>query len=245
MRAKWIKILSITARWLFILCLPVFLLTASIGLAVNSQWLYEYGFNKYNISQKTGLADIELEKAASGLISYFNSNEDFIDITVIKDGQPFTLFNQKEVAHLKDVKGLIWLDYWFMLGAGIYVISYIGISLFWRKKVYRRRLAKEVIYGSGLTLGLMLVLGIMTMLDFNKFFLQFHLISFTNDLWLLDPTKDYLIMLFPQGFWYDATLFCAVGTVVMAVILAGVVEGYLLVTKRRAIFWRSKSPRDK
>ena len=117
-----IVILVITARWLFILCLPALLLTASIGIAVNSQWLYEYGFDKYNISQVTGLPDSELEKAAGGLIDYFNSGEEFIDITVIKNGQPFTLFNQKEVAHLKDVKGLIQLDYWVLLGAGIYVL---------------------------------------------------------------------------------------------------------------------------
>jgi integral membrane protein (TIGR01906 family) len=73
------------------------------------------------------------------------------------------------------------------------------------------------------------------MLDFDRFFLQFHLISFANDLWQLDPTKDYLIMLFPQGFWYDATLFCALGTVVMAVVLAGMAGGYLLLIRRKAM----------
>ncbi len=231
-----IVILVITARWLFILCLPALLLTASIGIAVNSQWLYEYGFDKYNISQVTGLADSELEKAASGLIDYFNSGEEFIDTTVIKDGQPFTLFNQKEGAHLKDVKGLIQLDYWVLLGAGIYAVVYAAVSLSWLTRECRRKLAVSIINGSGLTLGLMLLLGLMALLDFDRFFLQFHLISFTNDLWQLDPTKDYLIMLFPQGFWYDATLFFAVLTLVLAVILAGVAGGYLLITRRREIF---------
>jgi integral membrane protein (TIGR01906 family) len=233
-RAK--VILVITARWLFILCLPALLLTASIGIAVNSQWLYEYGFDKYNISQVTGLPDSELEKVASGLIDYFNSGEEFIDITVIKDGQPFTIFNQKEVAHLKDVKGLIQLDYWVLLGAGIYVMVFATVSLSWLARECRRKLAVSTISGSGLTLGLMLLLGLLALLDFDRFFLQFHLISFTNDLWQLDPTKDYLIMLFPQGFWYDATLFFAVLTLVLAVILAGVAGGYLLIARRREIF---------
>ena len=230
------SILVITARWLFILCLPALLLTASIGFAVNSQWLYEYGFDKYNVGQATGLADSELENAASGLIDYFNSNKDSIEITVIKDGQSFTLFNQKEVAHLKDVKGLIWLDYWVLLGTGVYVLVYAVVSLCWLTRECRRRLATAVINGSGLTIGLILLLGLLALLDFDRFFLQFHLISFANDLWQLDPTKDYLIMLFPQGFWYDATLFCAVLTVAMAAILAGVAGGYLLITRRREIF---------
>ena len=223
----------ITTRWLFILSLPALLLTASIGLAVNSQWLYHYGFDKYNVGHTTGLATSELEKAASGLIGYFNSKEETIDLTVVKDGQPFTLFNQKEVAHLKDVKGLIQLDYWVLLGSSVYILVYAGVNLFWRRKEHRRRLAVSVVGGSGFTLGLMLLLGLLAIIDFDRFFLQFHLISFANDLWQLDPTKDYLIMLFPQGFWYDATIFCAVVTVGLAVVLAGAAGGYLLIMRRR------------
>ena len=111
------KVLSITAKWIFILCLPILLLTASIGWEVNSHWLYKYGFEKYNVSQTTGLAEKELEEAATGLISYFNSGEMNISLTVIKDGKPFELFNQREVVHLRDVKGLIRLDYWVLSGS--------------------------------------------------------------------------------------------------------------------------------
>ena len=225
------KILIITAKWVFMLCLPALLLTASISGAVNSLWLSKYGFEKYGVSQTTGLAEEELERAASGLISYFNSGEEYINLTVIKDGKPFVLFNQREVAHLKDVKGLIWLDYWVLLGTLIYVLGYAGVSLFWRKGRYWRRLAWGVVGGSGITLALMLALGLGTLLGFDQLFWQFHLLSFANELWQLDPTKDYLIMLFPQGFWYDATLFCALSTAAGAVVLGGVSGVYLKRTK--------------
>ena len=228
------RILGIAAKWLFMLCLPVLLLTASLGWATNSLWLYEYGFEKYNVSQVTGLAEVELEKAATGLISYFNSDEDYISLTVVKDGKPFELFNQREVIHLKDVKGLIWLDYWVLLGTLVYALAYAGISLFWRKRRYWRRLARGVVGGGGITLALMLALGLGTLLGFDQLFLQFHLISFTNELWQLDPTKDYLIMLFPQGFWYDATVFCALIAAGLAIILGGVGGGYLVFTRSRA-----------
>ena len=214
------RILSIAAKWLFILCLPLLLLMASIGWAVNSSWLYEYGFEKYNVSQTTGLAEAELEKAATGLIRYFNSDEEYISLSVVKDDKSFVLFNEREVAHLLDVKGLIWLGYRVLVGTLIYVLVYAGVSLFWWKE--RRQLAWGLVGGSGLTLALMLALGLGALLNFDQLFLQFHLISFTNELWQLDPTKDYLIMLFPQGFWYDATLFCGLGTVVAAVVLGGV-----------------------
>jgi len=234
-----LRILGIVAKWVFILCLPMLLLSASIGWAVNSLWLYKYGFEKYNVSRTTGLVDSELENAATGLISYFNSDEEYISLTVVKDGEPFELFNQREVAHLKDVKGLIWLDYQVLLGTLIYALGYAGVSLLWRKQRYWRRLAWGVVGGGGITLALMLALGLGTLLGFDQLFLQFHLLSFANDFWQLSPTRDYLIMLFPQGFWYDATLFCALGTVGMTVILGGVAGGYLLFTRSRTT---SKEP---
>ncbi len=221
------RIPGIVAKWLFMLCLPVLLLTATIGGAVNSLWLYKYGFHKYGVSQATGLAEVELEKAATGLIAYFNSDEEYISLAVVKDGKPFVLFNQREVGHLKDVKGLIWLDYWALLGTLVYTLGYTVVSLFWRKGKYWRRLAMRVVGGSGITLALMLGLGLGTLLGFDQLFWQFHLISFANELWLLDPTKDYLIMLFPRGFWFDTTLFCALATAAGAVVLGGVSGVYL------------------
>ncbi len=227
------RILGIAAKWLFILCLPVLLLTTSLGWAINSLWLYQYGFEKYNVSQTTGLAEVELEKAARGVISYFNSGEEYISLTVVKEGQPFELFNQREVIHLKDVKGLIWLDYWVLLGTLIYALTYAGVSLFWQRRRYWRRLAQGVVGGSGTTLALMLALGLGTLLGFDQLFLQFHLISFTNEFWQLDPARDYLIMFFPQGFWYDVTLFCALATAVGAVVLGGMAGVYLKRTKEQ------------
>jgi integral membrane protein (TIGR01906 family) len=229
-----LRILGIAAKWLFILCLPALLLTASLGWAVNSHWLYKYGFEKYDIGQATGLADSELEKAATGLISYFNSGDEYISLTVIKDGEPFELFNQREIIHLKDVKGLIWLDYWVLLGTLVYVLAYAGVCIFWRKRRYWRRLAWGVVGGGGFTLAFMLALGLGILFGFSQLFWQFHVVFFTNEFWLLDPTRDYLKMLFPDGFFYDAALFCALGSAGLAIILGGVSGRYLWKTRRQA-----------
>ncbi|MBI3040536.1 MAG: TIGR01906 family membrane protein [Chloroflexi bacterium] len=222
------RILATTTKWAFMLSLPVLLLTASIGGAFNSLWLYKYGFARYEISRSTGLAVTELDKAARGLISYFNSAEESISLTVVKDSQPFALFNQREIIHLSDVKALVWLDYQLLLGTLIYASGYVGISLLWRRKRYWRRLARGVVGGSSLTLALMLALGSGTLLGFDQLFLQFHWLSFANDFWQLDPTRDYLVMLFPRGFWYDATLFITLATAGTAIIFGGVAGGYLL-----------------
>ena len=214
------KIIKIIAQWVFILCVPALLLTVSLSSAMNCPWLYQYGFNKYDISYVTGLAPAELEKAADGLIQYFNSSEEYISLTVIKNGQPFTLFNQREVQHLKDVKELFQLVYKVLIGTGVYTLIFLGVSLFWWRD--KQRLGLGLLGGGGLTLVIMAAVGIMVAMDFDRFFLQFHLFSFANDLWQLNPATDYLIMLFPQGFWFDATLFCAGGAAALALLLGGV-----------------------
>ena len=71
------------------------------------------------------------------------------------------------------------------------------------------------------------------MLNFDQLFLQFHLLSFANELWQLDPTRDYLIMLFPRSFWYDAAVLCAAITAALAVVLGGAAGGYLWARRRK------------
>ncbi|MFH0914438.1 MAG: TIGR01906 family membrane protein [Chloroflexota bacterium] len=221
------RIFPRVAKGLFILVLPFLLLSVSIATAVNSLWLYEYGFQKFQVSHTAGLPPGELEKAARGIISYFNSGEEYINVTVIKEGKPLVLFNQREVEHLKDVKSLIELDYRILLVALVYALMYAGASLVWRKPRYWRELAGGLVGGGSLTIALMLTVGLMALANFDQFFLQFHLLSFANDLWQLDPTRDYLIMLFPGGFWQDATLFIVVATAAGAAVLGATGWMYL------------------
>jgi integral membrane protein (TIGR01906 family) len=224
-----VKIIQVIAQWLFILCLPVLLLTASVSLAANCPWLYTYGFDKYDVGETTGLEEAELDKVADGLRAYFNSGEEYISLNVLKDGESFEVFNEREVGHLKDVKGLFRLVYVLLLGTGIYAVVYVGVCLFWWRD---RRLYMGLLGGGGLTLALMLALGLAAAINFDWLFLNFHLLSFANDLWMLDPSTDYLIMLFPRGFWFDAAYFCAGGTAFLAIVLGGV--GWWRLRKERS-----------
>jgi len=222
-----LKILSIAAKWLFILCLPVLLLTASLSWAVNSLWLYKYGAERYNVSQKLAdsgleLTDSELERVYAELISYFNSDEEDVSLTVVK-------FTMEEVIHFKDVKGLIWLDYWLLLGTLIYVLTYAGAGLFWRKD--RRQLAWGVVGGGSITLTVILALGLGALSGgFDKLFDQFHLLFFSNEYY---SAKGYMLQLFQEDFFRDAAIFCALFTAGLAVILGGVGGGYLLATRNK------------
>lgn len=219
------------ARWLFVLCLPVVLITASVLLATNSRVLYNYGFDKYDISQTTGIADSELDKVAQGLIKYFGSDQESISLVVEREGEPFELFNAREVLHLEDVKGLFSLVYAVLLGTLGYALSYIGVNYILGRRGFSRRLSQAVIAGGVLTLFLMLAAGLATFFNFDDFFYRFHVFSFANDFWLLDPATDFLVMLFPQGFWYDATVAVALVTAAAALVLSSIAWLYLRKTR--------------
>ncbi len=208
------------------ICLPLLLVTANVRGAFNCLRLYEYGFNKYAVGLSTGMDNGELRKAAQGWIDYLNSSEELIAVRVVIRGQERELFNPREVAHLKDVKGLIQSDYRLQRITLLCLAAYIGIGLAWKRRAFLHDLAKTLVAGSALTIAIVAAVGIGSLLNFDALFYQFHLLSFSNELWQLDPSRDYLIRLFPESFQYDFTLFLAGATLVEALVIGGTAGAY-------------------
>jgi integral membrane protein (TIGR01906 family) len=225
-----LRFLQVIARALFIIAVPVFLLSATVGWEITSLWTYRYSFEKYNISELTGLSPTELERVATGLAGYFRFDEDYVSITVVKDGQSFDIFNQGEIIHFKDVKNLVLLGNRLGHIALGYLLAFTAVSLLWRRKRYWPDLGRVLVGGGLATLILMLLTGLMAAINFDWFFLQFHLLSFTNEYWL---SSGYMPILFPQGFWYDMALFTALVTAGLAVLSMVVGWGWLRFVRRQ------------
>lgn len=68
------------------------------------------------------------------------------------------------------------------------------------------------------------------LLAFHLLFTQFHLLSFTNDLWMLDPRTDRLLLMFPDGFWFDVALGVGILTFLEALLIA--LLGYIVLRLR-------------
>ena len=79
----------------------------------------------------------------------------------------------------------------------------------------------------------MLVVGLASLVSFRPLFTLFHQLSFSNELWQLDPATSYLVRMFPLGFWRDATLLIGLASVVQALFLAAVGGVYFLLPFRR------------
>jgi integral membrane protein (TIGR01906 family) len=217
------------ARILFVICLPCLLLTASIAGAVNSSWLYTHGFEKFNVRQSLAdngyyLTQPDMSDIARGFIHYWDSSEQYINLTVQQQGVSVALFNQDEILHFRDVKNLFRFDYAVLLGTFLYCLIFGLVSIFWDKVRNRKKLAVATIWSGGITLALMLLLGIGTLLNFDQLFYDLHLLIFTNNFW---SAQGNMLLLFPDGFWYDTVIGLLIVIAVMTIILGGLSWYYL------------------
>ena len=231
------SILKGVAAGLFVISLPVLFGTITLRWLVSDTGWYRAGFAKYGVSARTGISPDELGRAANEISSYLLLGRQDINIPVKVGGEIRPLFNQRELLHMQDVQKLLHGFYNLGLAAGTYALLYLATSRLWLRGDYRRSLGNKLRWGGGLTVALFGLFGVASMFDFDQLFLEFHLISFDNDLWMLDPTKDNLIMMFPQGFWYDSAIRMALGTGAQA--LAALLVGSLLARKPSAVSRRS------
>lgn len=215
--------IRVTARWVFIISIPVLLLSATLGWAFNSLWIYKNGFAKYEVGQALGLSPAQLDKSAHELITYFNNtHQEFLDINVTYNtGETAPLFDQADILHMKDVKGLVWLDYRLFLGAAIYSVMYILLSLIWNRRHGKRDMASGMKMGGGATVGLLVFLGFFAVTSFDWFFTTFHEIFFPQGNWQFPP-GDHMITLFPDGFWSDVTLLVGLVVLGLAVLVCAI-----------------------
>jgi len=215
---------------LFVALTPAFLIAANASLVIDAPLLYSYGFSRYRdqIGYYLDISDVELRSAGQQIRDYFNDDEEFLAVSVVVSGiRVDNLYNAREVAHMKDVKGLVrWVDRIWKL-SGLYLLAFAVVALMSRHERSVRRLSKLTVAGGGLTLALVALVGLGALAGFDRLFLAFHEVSFSNDFWLLDPTRDALIAMFPQGFFFDATILI-VGAIIVEALLLVVVPRLLV-----------------
>lgn len=202
------------------LAVPVFLATSSVRWAFNDLRLYLYGFNKYRISEATGIPPEDLRRVARSIRDYFNNREAWLLVTARVEGEERLLFNRRELIHMRDVKALVRGVYRVQEGSLAFLVAVLGGAwLVGRRRALRRALG-WVMWGGWTAVGLVVLVGAGVVVAFPWLFYLFHVLSFRNPYWMLDPRRDYLIRLFPEGFWFDATLFVALAILVGGLLLA-------------------------
>jgi len=202
----------IAATVVMVLCLPLFLTATVLRAEINEPRLYYWSVSQPGVLETTGVSQAELEQACRQLIDYFNLDTVSPQTEVTIRGVRTPLFNERELVHLKDVRDLIQLDYRIQEVSGLLIAACLTILALLAARP-RRAIGIALSWGGSLTLVLALVLAVASIAGFDQLFWQFHVISFSNLTWQLDPSHDHLIQMFAQPFWY-ASAMLAVGLVI-------------------------------
>jgi integral membrane protein (TIGR01906 family) len=128
------------------------------------------------------------------------SHQDLTD-TQLKDGTP--LFNQRELAHMLDVRILTQqvLLIWKVILLLLLTLTIVSI-----RSNMSRVLVDSIKRGALLTILIIFTVLLYLAINFNQLFTQFHQLFFEGGTWLF-YLSDNLIRLFPLRFWRDIFIF--------------------------------------
>jgi len=221
------------ATVLFVISLPVALVTANVRVLANEGRVYEYALDQYDAPSSTGIARDDLIRASQELRTYFNNDDETVYVRVHEGGREVSLFNPKETAHLRDVKNVFQLVFQVQELSLIYALVYVVAVFLWAREGTLRALAGQTLTAALIGLGVIVGLSVFAFTGFDQAFEQFHLIIFDNEFWKLNPSTDHLIQMFPEDFWFDASMWAGIMTVVESALLVVGCLLYLGVTRRR------------
>lgn len=186
---------------LFGLSLIVFLLLSSIDMNCFNVTFFEEQYRELNTAESLQMPQEDLMKATTTLLDYLRGDVDSIEVDVRINGVTQEAFNDREKAHMVDVRALYqhaMIVRWGALGG---IILSLALSIVERRRHFLSVLSAGLLQVSVLFILFLCLLGVWIMADFNGFWTTFHQLFFTNDLWLLNPATDLMINLFPEAFF--------------------------------------------
>ncbi|MBF0709640.1 MULTISPECIES: DUF1461 domain-containing protein [unclassified Gemella] len=153
---------------------------------------YKYFYEKTNLSWHLNISNTQLLKHIENLLSY------------LKTASPLdtTWYTNKDILHMSDVRNLYQISlnlvyillFVFIISSILIVITKRKNSLFFILKSFNKIFILFTI--------LLLSLSIYIAIDFYSFWINFHLLIFDNDLWLLNPSESNLIKMFPEKLFF-------------------------------------------
>ncbi|MDR1603714.1 MAG: DUF1461 domain-containing protein [Gracilibacteraceae bacterium] len=180
------------------------LLIAAVVWQAADMSFYAAEYAKYGNAAALAMSEADLLVVTGELLAYLRGEAPDMNIQAAIAGRRQEMFNEREKAHMIDVR----LLYRRMLqagGAGAALCLAGGIFSLrrcgWRGAA--RAWGRGYLKALALAAVAALALTALITRDFTAFWTNFHGVFFTNDLWLLDPATDRMIVMFPEGFFFD------------------------------------------
>ena len=210
---------------IFSIAFLYFLLFTSFYLVC---FLDKNGLYKLIIEYKTyenlpfSIDDTSLKTLASELMEYISGKLLFLETKVPINGIITDFYSIRSKIHMADVRNIIVtlknVNYVSMLLCIISLFKIINTEnvIIKLKKIYIRT---TIIITSAL-----IIIFVFGLINFDSFFIKFHELLFTNDLWLLDPSEDYIICLLPEKIFMTYGLRIVIAMIVSILFSVGLLQ---------------------
>ncbi len=182
-----------------------------------SNSFYKSEYSKLNTANEIGMSSTDLDKTTDVLLGYLKGKYETLKVSANVNGEDRLVFNDRETAHMVDVKNLydnviIIRNVLFV----VYLITFIYVLYTNNASLIFSEYKKSLMV-LGFIIGFILLF---CLIDFDGFWTNFHHVFFpNNDLWLLDPKTDILIMMVPSQFFFDLCISIILSIIVFLVLI--------------------------
>ena len=152
---------------------------------------YKNFYEKENLAPSINTTNSELINNTENLLAYLKDNTSLNK----------NWFSDKDILHMIDVKNLYNVSFKvmtfcliiFVITTIIIIITKKTKTLLYITKTFNKTLVIFIL--------LIAILAGIIAYNFNSFWIRFHTILFSNDLWLLSPDESNLIRMVPEEFF--------------------------------------------
>lgn len=164
------------------------IISVVIFLTINSIWLYWLNVKLGHLSRVVQLSTSRIMQNYVQLLGYLQlpwiSRLDMMDFPTSPSG----------LQHFIDVKHL------FLLNNGVLIVTIWPAIHFLRSLAKKKRLWK-LIQPFQIAAIVPVLAGLLMLVNFNQFFVDFHKVLFRNSDWLFDSRFDPVILVLPESFF--------------------------------------------
>ncbi|MBE6014866.1 MAG: TIGR01906 family membrane protein [Lachnospiraceae bacterium] len=221
-------ILCVIASLSFIVAMVV----ASVEINISNESFFITEYEKCRVDMDLGMDMEDIKEVSSEMMKYlYGTRDDLVVYTTLR-GSYREFFNDREKAHMVDVKNMLQTAIAVRRIALVLCALCIAAVIAINRKRTIYYLSRGYIYTTAAVAAFFGGVYVFILINgFTEFWERFHGVFFTNDLWLLDPRTDMMILLLPEQFFSDLVLKSVMVFALIIVVLLAVATVGLITTK--------------
>lgn len=208
-----------TGSVIFSVCFIITALISSFEIGAYGNFgFYQKEYEKYHVLDDLNMKMPDVMYVTKEMMSFLRGDRDNLIVETTVNGESREFFNEDEISHMEDVKKLFVGGLRLRMVMIIIMVLLVGAALLLKDGI-GKILPRAFQYTS---VALIVITGVVIGLfasNFDKYFVVFHKIFFSQGNWLFDPDVSLMINMLPEGFFADIA--ARIGVIFVGILAAG------------------------